>query len=319
MTTQTTVRPNAVSTRAALAALALIALVVLCPARAAAQGDGPRSQTLLPTGYNFVVPAYLRLDGDYDFSGTIRQPNADVTSDIFVITYTRAFGLGGRYAQIWVNPIFGSIDADATVLGKTVHRNTSGAGDAVVSFKLGLVGAPALGIPEFVKQTQTFQLSAFVSTTMPTGRYDRDELLNLGTNRWAVRVGAPLVMPFGSTTARATFLEVFPSVSFYQDNDEPTGGASVKSQDPLFQLESHLSHNFHPKFWMSADLRYFGGGQTTTDGIDDDNTINDTGGGISAGYALAKFLSVQASYGRRFNTGDQKDLNMFRVKMALVF
>ena len=32
----------------------------------------------------------------------------------------------------------------------------------------------------------------------------------------------------------------------------------MKSQAPLFQLESHLSHNFHPKFWMSADLRYFG-------------------------------------------------------------
>ena len=80
-----------------------------------------------------------------------------------------------------------------------------------------------------------------------------------------------MVMPWGSNTAHATFLEVFPSVSFFQDNDEPTGGATLKEQDPLFQLESHLSHNFHPKFWMSADLRYFGGGETTTDGIDDDN------------------------------------------------
>ena len=50
-----------------------------------------------------------------------------------------------------------------------------------------------------------------------------------------------------------------------------------------------------------------------------DNGVDETGGGISTGYALAKFLSVQASYGRRFNTGDRKDLDMFRVKLALVF
>jgi hypothetical protein len=287
--------------------------------RAEAQGDGPRSQTLLPTGYNFVVPAYLHLSGDYDFSQTVLLPGAEVKSDIFVITYMRAFGIGGRYTQIWVNPIFGSIDANGTVLGRTINRSTAGLGDAVVSFKFGLVGTPALGIPEFVKQPQTFQLSAFVSTTMPTGSYDKDELLNLGTNRWAVRVGAPMVMPFGSNTARATYLEVFPSVSFYQDNDEPTGRATVKEQDPLFQLETHLSHNFNQKFWMSGDLRYFGGGETTTDGISDDNEISDTGGGVSAGYALAKFLSVQASYGARFTTGDQKSLHMFRMKLALMF
>ncbi len=240
-------------------------------------------------------------------------------SDIFVLTYMRAFGIGGRYAQIWINPIFGSIDADVSALNRTTNVSTSGLGDAVASFKIELLGTKALGIPEFVKQPQKFQLSAFVSTTIPIGSYDEDRLLNLGTNRWAVRVGAPMVVPFGSNTARATFLEIFPSVSFFQDNDEPTGAASLKEQDPLFQLESHLSHNFHPKFWMSADLRYFGGGETTTDGISDDNSIDETGGGVSAGYALAKFLSVQASYGRRFNTGDQKDLDMFRVKLALVF
>ncbi len=85
---------------------------------------------------------------------------------------------------------------------------------------------------------------------------------------------------------------------------------------------AHLVHaravarNFHPKFWMSADLRYFGGGETTTDGISDDNRIDETGGGISAGYALARFLSVQASYGRRFSTGEQKDLDMVRAKLG---
>ena len=83
----------------------LLGLVLLLPGRAAAQGDGPRSQTLLPVGSRIIVPAYLRLSGDYDFTQTVLLPGAKVRSDIFVITYMRAFGIGGRYAQIRINRI----------------------------------------------------------------------------------------------------------------------------------------------------------------------------------------------------------------------
>jgi hypothetical protein len=162
--------------RPAFLALSLLGVVVAVPGRASAQGDGPPSQTLLPVGYNFIVPAYLRLKSDFDFSQTVLHPGAMVTSDIYVITYMRAFDFGGRYAQIWINPIFGRINADLTALNRTVHTSTSGAGDAVVSFKLGIVGTPALRIPEFVKQPQVFQLSGFVSATAPVGSYNTDRL-----------------------------------------------------------------------------------------------------------------------------------------------
>ena len=127
-----------------------------------------------------------------------------------------------------------------------------------------------------------------------------------------------MVVPFGSNTARATFLEIFPSVSFFQDNDEATGAASLKEQDPLFQFESHLSHNFHPKFWMSADLRYFGRRR------DDDRRHQrrqpdrrDRRRRLGRLRVRAKFLSVQASYGRRFDTGDQKDRTCSASKLAV--
>ncbi len=298
-------------------------LMLTLAAPAAAQGDGPRSQVMFPPGMNFFVPTYLRLSGDFDFTQSILLDDADVDSDVFVITYFRAFGLGGRYAQIWINPIFGRIEGTATVVNPGTGQrisgstSTSGLGDPVFSFKLGLIGMPALTLPEFAKYRQTFQLSGFISVVPPLGSYDSDRLLNLGTNRWAVRAGVPMVVPFGNP--RTTFLEVFPSVTIYTDNDDPGGGASLKEQAPLFQLENHLSHNFTPKLWGSLDLRYFGGGETTTDGIEDDNVINQVGGGFSVGFALSSAVSVQGTYGRRFTSGENKELQMLRLKVAYVF
>lgn len=305
-------------------ALALLAGALLAPAALRAQGDGPRSQLMLPTGINLLVPAYLELSGNMNFGQTILLPGAEVDSGIWVVTYTRAFSLGGRYAQFWLNPIAGSIDATGSItdprtgnrLSLDIHE--SGMADPVVSFKVGLVGAPALALQEFAKTPQEFQLSAFVSATLPWGDYDSDRLLNLGTNVRALRLGLPMVVPMGDPKA-PWFWEVFPSVAFYDDNDDPPGGASTREQDPLFMVESHLSHNFHPKFWASLDLRYRYGAETTTDGVDDGNAQDVLGGGVSLGYAFTKFLSMQASYGEVLTESDGTELEMFRVKLALMF
>lgn len=307
-----------------LAVVVVLGMALLAPRGASAQGDGPRSQTLLPTGINLVVPAYLDLSGNLNFAQTVLVPGAKIDTSIWVVTYTRAFSLGGRYAQFWINPIAGSIDGSGTFTDPrsgqrvTVHVSESGLADPMVSFKLGLVGAPALALAEFVKTPQTFQLSAFVSAGLPWGDYDSDRPLNLGTNVFSLRIGAPMVFPMGDPKA-AWFLELFPSVAFYDDNDDPSGGATKREQDPLFMVESHLSHNFHPKFWASLDLRYRYGAETTTDGIADDNAQDVLGGGVSVGYSFTRFLAMQASYGNVLTESDGAELEMIRVKLALMF
>jgi hypothetical protein len=311
------------SRRVIFALLAVVAL--LFSGHAQAQGDGPRSQVLIPTGVNILVPTYLDLKGSYSFGGNILLPNAEVTSDVFVLTYMRAFAIGDRYAQIWVNPIWGRIDARGTVTHPGTGQQFSAAIDAsgmfdpVVNFKIGLLGAEPLGLKDMGKQNRDFQLSAFASVTIPIGEYDSDKLLNLGTNTWALRLGMPMVVSMGSSPQTPTFLEIFPSVTFYEDNDDPTMGASKREQDPLFQIENHLSHSFTPKFWGSIDLRYRQGGETTTDGISDNNKADVVGGGVSAGYSFTPKLSIQASLGKVLNEDDGSDEDLFRFKVAYLF
>jgi hypothetical protein len=305
-------------------AAAALGAALLAPADARAQGDGPRSQLLLPTGINVLVPTYVDLSSNMNFGLSILVPGAEVDAAIWVVTYTRAFSLGGRYAQFWLNPIAGTIDATGSITDprtgqrRSLDIHESGLSDPVFSFKLGLVGTPALALPEFAKTPQGFQLSAFVSAVPPWGDYDSDRLLNLGTNVGALRVGLPMVAPMGDPKAPWSW-EIFPSVAFYDDNDDPPGGAATREQDPLFMIESHLSHNFHPKFWASLDLRYRYGAETTTDGIADDNAQDVLGGGVSVGYSITKFLSLQASYGNVLTESDGTELEMIRIKLALMF
>ena len=302
----------------------LVAIILISPDLTRAQGDGPRSQLLLPVGINLLVPTYLNLSGNYNFAESILVQDADITSDVSVLTYTSAFALASRYAQIWVNPIFGKVDGSGSVVspsnGNTISlaSDTSGLGDLLVNFKLGLIGTPPLELSDFATQPQKFQLSAFGSISFPIGDYESDRPLNLGTNVWAFRLGVPMVLPF-KLFGKPTFFEFFPSVAFYTDNDDPTLGADLREQDPLYMIESHLTCNFTPKLWGGLDLRYRYGAATTTDGVSDDNTQDVLGGGVSIGYSFHPAISMQASYGQVLSEKDGSDLDMIRLKLAFMF
>jgi hypothetical protein len=303
---------------------ALLALLVLLPLKSWAQADGPRSQVLIPTDVSIVVPAYLHLSGNYSFGGNVLVPGADVDSNVFMVSYLRAFDLAGRYAQIYITPVFGNIDAKGAITppgtGQPVSANvsTSGLGDAIVNFKIGLVGAEPLGLKDFGKQNQGFHVDALFGLTLPTGDYDEDKPLNLGKNVWAFRFGLPLVWRLGAVQ-HPTFLEVIPSATFYSDNSSPTLGADVRTQDALFDIQTHLSRNFTPKFWASLDLRYRSGGETTTDGVADDNRQDVLGGGVSAGYAFTPNLAAQMTLGMVLAESDGSEEDMIRVKVAYSF
>ena len=146
-------------------------------------------------------------------------------------------------------PNWGDLDAPVDVARPAAARSPArqriGFRDPYFAFKIGLVGAPALGLADFMKHKPTFQLYAYGGVYVPIGDYDSSRLLNLGTNRWAYRLGLPMVFPLGNPKGQ-TNLEIHPGVTFYGDNDDPTGSAGTMEQDPLFQVEFHLSRTSRP-------------------------------------------------------------------------
>ena len=310
--------------RIALVLATLVAgLLMLVSTGVQAQGDGPRSQLPMPVGTNVFAPTWLDLSMNSDFSQSILFADAELDADILLGIYIRSFAVGDRYAQVWVVPNGGQIEGTLEVDragGGSISRSVSasGFGDPYFAFKVGLIGSPAMDLGAFMKHKPTFQLYAYGGIYVPVGAYDSEDLLNLGTNRWAWRLGLPMVIPLGDPRNQ-TYLEVHPGVTLYGDNDDPTGGADLKEQDALYQVEFHLSRNFTPKLWGSIGGRYRNGGETTTDGIDDDNQQDVLGGELTLGYAFTPTLGLQATYGDVLSESDGSRSDMLRVRLTYAF
>jgi hypothetical protein len=183
----------------------------------------------------------------------------------------------------------------------TLDVGTSALADALALFKIGLIDTRPSGLKSYTGQNRAFHRSALS-----------------GLKDWPLRFGLPRVWPLGSTQS-PTFLEVVPSATYCGDSNSPTLGADRRSQDPLFDLQMHPSHNLDPKFRASVDLQYRIGGETTTDGVDDDNRQGVLGGGVSAGYAFSPKLAVQATPGKVLFEDDGSKEDMIRVKLAYTF
>jgi hypothetical protein len=288
-----------------------------------AQGDGPRTFLLAPKGIWGVNPKPTFLDQNFLPSGDILIKNADLHISVVPVTLFHTFGIGNRFAQLMVNlnpgSASGSVETPQPGL-PAPHVSASGFADGFVALKLGLIGAPALDILQFSKHKPAFSMNGYLRLWY-SGTYDRKKPLNLGTHRTTFEFGLPMAIPFGGNPKRATWLEVFPSARFYTTNNSPTlvTQADNSHQLPLFLLENHLSHNFTDKFWAGVDLRFQYGGSLELDGVKQDNRINILGGGITAGYQIASFLSASANYGSILVGDNNARSNMLRISLLFVY
>jgi len=288
-----------------------------------AQGDGPRTFLLAPKGIWGINPKATFLNQNFLPSGDILIKDADINVNVVPTTFFHTFGIGGRFAQamVMVNP--GSANGTVAPGSPAIpapELNASGFADGFVGFKLGLVGAPALSIAEFAKRTPAFSMNGYFRWWY-SGTYDKTKPLNLGTNRSTFELGLPMAIPLSQNPKRATWLEVYPSVRLYTANNEPTiiTRADKSQQEPLFLLENHLTHNFNPKFWVGADLRYQYGGALKLDDEEQDNKINILGGGVEAGYQILSFLSCNAGYGGIIVGDNDAHSSMFRLSVVFVY
>jgi hypothetical protein len=301
-------------------------LLVVASANAFAQGDGPRSFILLPKGVTAINARWLSMSQNINATGTILVPKADIDINVFPITLYQTFSLGGRFAQVsfMANP--GNVSASAREVPPVIPLpqtsiSAGGFSDGFVAFKMGLLGAPAVDVLSFMNKPMEFSLFAELRYWY-SGSYDENEILNLGTNRPTYHIGLPMAIPLNKDLRRQTWLEINPSVMMFGDNNAPPRGtrADKIEQSAIFSLESHLSHNFNPKFWAFVNLLYRLGGQTTTDGVENDNKQNMMGGGAGVGYQFLPYLGAYADYGTIFVGGPtDATSNMFRIAVNFTY
>lgn len=280
-----------------------------------AQGDGPRSFLLAPKGIWGINPKYLYLNQNLTPSGNILVKNADFTINVLPTTFLHTFSIGGNYARVFAMASPGWVNATLEANSATKIK-AKGFSDGFIGLNMGILGAPALTPVEFVQHKIGFSLFGQARIWYP-GSYDKNEIINLGTNRWTFEIGTPMAIPFHKDIKeKATWLEMYPRILFFTDNNNYQG---VKiEQKPLFMWENHLTHNFSQKFWAGVDLTGQYGGRTIEGGIKNDNINKILGGGVNCGYQFTPSLSANSSFGL-FLAGDDVEHNMFRISITCVW
>ena len=242
--------------------LALFAFLVLAAWTACAQFTDPRNYENFPVGVNQVEVTYDYARANESIDQSIVIEGAHLNLNQWTVSYMRYFSLFGRMA--WVSPSIPLAALNGTVTGTNVNGSVAGAGDSSYEFAWLLKGGPALSPEEFEKYKPTTVIGVSLNVTAPTGQYRADKVLNLGSDRWSFRPEIGLSHPFGPE--RKWTFDAYANSYFYTDNTSYRSGEILR-QGPLPAFEGHISYTFGERVVASLDARYSFRGDTSLDGV----------------------------------------------------
>ncbi|MCH5373741.1 MAG: transporter [Planctomycetes bacterium] len=246
----------------ALLAAAILAALTSLGDAVYAQELTPRAYWPAPVGTRVAVFGYAYTSGDSLLDPSIPLYGVDSKLHHGVLGYLQTFDLAGRTANIVLELPYSWAETSGAVVTTPVSRSYSGFSDASATLSFNLIGAPAMDREAFqaLRAKPRAMLGASVKVVAPTGSYDKDRLLNPGSNRWAIKPEIGGMIPL----TPKLHLEAELGVWLFEDNDDFLTGK--REQDPIVGIELHLIRRFRPGFWASLDANYFTGGRQTIGG-----------------------------------------------------
>jgi len=240
---------------------AIAMLLLLGMAATQAQELEPRAYSPSPVGTNFVVVNYTHLTGQVLTDPSLPITDVEATIKALTLGYVRTFGLAGRSASLGFLVPIDDADMSGNVFDAPNEVHRGGLADMRMRFAMSLIGAPALSPEEFARREPSASLGASLTVVAPTGRYSSSRLINIGTNRWAIKPEIGISNPIENW-----FIEGTAGVWLYSENDAFFGGQRRK-QKPLAQYQFHGGYNFSPGLWLALDAGFYSGGGTELNGI----------------------------------------------------
>jgi hypothetical protein len=295
-----------------------VALLLATMAGAQAQDDGPRVYQLAPEGAKaFTAFAVAKRGNETPESGDVIL-GSRIDTDIVVLRYVQTFSLGGQQFSPFLILPTGRVRSTIHSPSGDIVTESSGVGDAQIGTVLGLFGAPALAPDDYAQFRPQVSTGLLARVFFPTGAYSRNQSVNFGANRYSFQLGLPTGLLLGQSYVDPdlTTLELLPTVTFYGANDQPYNATRV-TKAPQFSLESHLTRNFGPSVWLSADMLYRRGGETSTDGRPDNNPLAGWSAGLTGSFRLAPKANLLLTYEHVVERSDQGP-NGYFFRAALV-
>ena len=291
--------------RRALVAIGLVALAVA--ARARAQDIEPRAYSNAPVGVSFLIFGYAHAEGGLVTDPVAPLENAQLRTHTLLSAYARAFDSFGKSSKIDVILPWSDLSGSAEYAGQVREREVSGFSDLRVRYSINLYGAPAMTLREFQSWQQETIVGASVQLGLPTGQYDPDRLVNLGTNRAFVK------LELGMSTVRGPWtFELAVPVTFFDDNDDFFGGQYLE-QEPIYALQGGVIRSFARGRWLAFNGTYFAGGRSTVDGVERDDRQGNTRLALTYAMPIDRRHSIKAYVASGVSTRTGTDLDVIGV------
>lgn len=276
----------------------------------------PRAYWPAPQGTQVLTIGAIYTDGDIvpDPSLPITGVNSTITSG--VLGYLHTLDLFGRTAHVILEQSYSSGDTVGEVGGMgELERDYSGRGDVAATLAVNLMGAPAMNREQFaaLRRDPKPILGASIKVVAPTGDYEDDKLVNVGSNRWAAK------FEFGYITVLRPkwLLEIEAGVWVFDDNDDFLGVR--REQSSIKSLELHLVRRFSPGFWASLDLNGYRGGQSTVGGRRLNDLQRDSKLGATLVFPIAHKHAIKVAYSAGSINDSDEDFDVYQVSYQRLF
>ncbi len=243
-----------------------------------AQFDGARVYWSLPKNTNIIGVHHIEGTANASWSNwSAIQPDIDIESELFLMTYTRIQPILGRQVNWQLSVPMATTKTSSLLPVSTQDTYTNGFGDPTLGATINIFGSPGMKAKEFLRHDTGLSVFLGVNVTAPIGQYDSDETLNIGSNQWKTRLSLPIVKSLTAwVPGNRTTLEVMPSLIVFGDNDDAQGGSI--EQDSMFGLEVHLTRDVTESAFISLDYTLLKGGEETLLDATGNSTIRETEG-----------------------------------------
>ncbi len=179
--------------------------------------------------------------------------------------------------------------------GSSQEVTRSGFADARLKLSVNLVGDPALAPKQFFRHKPSqATVGASIAVQVPIGEYDPAHLINIGTNRWALKPE----LGFSWNSRARLYLDFYAGCWFFTDNSDAYPGGASKTQDPMVSLQTHVSYTLIPRLWAAIDGTWYSGGAVHTNGGPPIFPQDNTRLGATVSWGFTKTQSLKASYVR---------------------
>lgn len=287
-------RFSAANARGILFFLSSYLLIEIC----SAQELAPRAYVITPVHSNAAIFAYSFLDGNLDLEGAVPITDSTGKAHIPTFSYYHSFSFLGRSANFTATLPYGVGHFQGTVVGGELAAYRSGLLAPNFRLAVNLIGGPAMNSSTFMKWQQKRILGASIRVVPPAGQYDPAKLVNLGTNRWAIKFELGYSQRRGHWIFDAyggAWLSTKNSQFFSQN--QFSAGTNTQTQSPIASFEGHLSYDFKPRLWISLDGNFWSGGETSLNGVANSATLQKSSRlGITSSIPVSRHQSLKFSY-----------------------